>query len=131
MGTFLKLGIEPRHLQGTGHWLHHPRNGQQQVTGLTLSPVQRPWLRTLAPERTIATNLRRDLAGLALLQAGNSITTDWQRSYDASLARTEQRLMAQQVQQGQGFTQPQSELHQGITAIRFDKQGRQTAGQAC
>ncbi|PUE35620.1 hypothetical protein [Limnohabitans sp. Jir72] len=127
----MKLGIEPRHLQGTGHWLHHPRNGQQQVTGLTLSPVQRPWLRTLAPERTIATNLRRDLAGLAHLQAGNSITTDWQRSYDASLARTEQRLMAQQVQQGQGFTQPQSELHQGITAIRFDKQGRQTAGQAC
>ncbi len=69
-----------------GHWLHYQRNGQGQVTALVRSPVQRPWLRTLAAEDAIASHLQRNLAGLQSYTAGNGIHSQWLRDGTGTLA---------------------------------------------
>ncbi len=72
--------------QPDGHWLHYQRNGQGQVIAVVRSPVQRPWLRTLAAEDAIASHLQRNLAGLQSYTAGNGIHSQWLRDSTGTLA---------------------------------------------
>jgi RHS repeat-associated protein len=129
-----------------GSWLHHGRNGQDQITALTRSPVQTSWLRKLAPEQQIAADFQRDMIGLKSYQAGNAVQSQWQRSSQGDLARilhrqperllkTQQRLQAGKSQNNNSSssilsghsTQDTIERLLGITSANAQTANAQTA----
>lgn len=101
------------HTQRQGAALHTPN------TGTTANNTER---QTQAYNR--AGQLLASVRSTGTPESASQDTTLWRYAWQP---RTQQRLLAQQVQ---GSTKPQEELHQGTTASRFDAQGRLAAVQS-
>jgi YD repeat-containing protein len=70
-----------------GSSLSYERNGQGQVVALKRSAVQTSWLKRLAKERVIATDMQRDLVGVKSITYGNGVKSQRVRSRETELAR--------------------------------------------
>ncbi len=70
-----------------GSTVEYRRNAQNQVTAITRSRLQTPWLKWLLPAQTIVGGLERDIAGLKTFSFGNGVQAHHQRSREGILAR--------------------------------------------
>ncbi len=71
----------------TGHWLQYESDAQAQITGVSLAPTIRPWLKHFANTTALATKIARDNVGLAGFNRGNKSTTRWLRDIEGRLAQ--------------------------------------------
>ena len=69
----------------------YQRNGQGQVVALTRARLQTPWLRWLAKDQAIASDIQRDIVGLSQLTTGNGLQSSRLRDQNGVLGRVVHR----------------------------------------